>query len=113
MSKYETSFMDMEWMRQINELPVTANKWKGYAQLKDIVLRDTEEYSELMKWHYKNHKPAQTKTWQESKDYCQWLGEVSGLPFDLPTEAQWEYGQEEQGRIPRLGQLAGQRHLLT
>ncbi|WP_104047976.1 formylglycine-generating enzyme family protein [Vibrio jasicida] len=97
-SKYEASFIDMEWMRQINQLPVGANKWEGYAQLKDIVQRDTEEYSELMKWHYKNHKPAQTKTWQESKDYCQWLGEVSGLPFDLPTEAQWEYAARSRGQ---------------
>ncbi|UTZ23595.1 formylglycine-generating enzyme family protein [Vibrio campbellii] len=97
-AKYETSFMDMEWIRQINELPVTANKWKGYAQLKDIVLRDTEEYSELIKWHQKKTKSAQTKAWQESKDYCQWLGEVSGLPFDLPTEVQWEYAARSRGQ---------------
>lgn len=97
-SKYETSFLDMEWMRQINGLPVAANKWEGYAQLKDIVQRDTEEYSELMKWHYKNHKPAQTKAWQESKDYCQWLGKVSNLPFDLPTEVQWEYAARSGGQ---------------
>ncbi|EGR1560705.1 hypothetical protein C1S99_17605 [Vibrio parahaemolyticus] len=97
-SKYETSFLDMEWMRQINGLPVAANKWEGYAQLKDIVQRDTEEYSELMKWHYKNHKPAQTKAWQESKDYCQWLGKVSNLPFDLPTEGQWEYAARSGGQ---------------
>ncbi|MBT0963846.1 formylglycine-generating enzyme family protein [Denitromonas iodatirespirans] len=30
-------------------------------------------------------------TWQQAKDYCQWMGKVTGLPFDLPTEAQWEY----------------------
>ena len=29
--------------------------------------------------------------WQQAKDYCQWLGKVTGLPFDLPTEAQWEF----------------------
>lgn len=34
--------------------------------------------------------PAGVK-WQQAKDYCRWLGQVSGLPFDLPTEAQWEY----------------------
>lgn len=97
-AKYETSFMDMEWMRQINGLPVAANKWKGYAQLKDVVQRDTEEYSELIKWHQKKTKSAQTKAWQESKYYCQWLGEVSGLPFDLPTEAQWEYAARSRGQ---------------
>lgn len=30
-------------------------------------------------------------TWPQAKAYCQWLGKVSGLPFDLPTEAQWEF----------------------
>lgn len=30
-------------------------------------------------------------TWHQAKSYCQWLAKVSGFPFDLPTEAQWEY----------------------
>ncbi|MBA4110769.1 MAG: hypothetical protein C0487_14380 [Leptothrix sp. (in: Bacteria)] len=30
-------------------------------------------------------------SWQQAKGYCQWLGKVAGLPFELPTEAQWEY----------------------
>lgn len=30
-------------------------------------------------------------TWPQAKSYCLWLGKVSGLPFDLPTEAQWEF----------------------
>ena len=29
--------------------------------------------------------------WQQAKDYCLWLGKLTGLPFDLPTEAQWEF----------------------
>lgn len=30
-------------------------------------------------------------TWPQARAYCQWLGKVTGLPFDLPTEAQWEF----------------------
>lgn len=30
-------------------------------------------------------------TWHQAKGYCLWLGKLTGLPFDLPTEAQWEY----------------------
>lgn len=29
--------------------------------------------------------------WQQAKGYCAWLGKLTGLPFDLPTEAQWEF----------------------
>ena len=29
--------------------------------------------------------------WSQAKGYCQWLAKASGLPYDLPTEAQWEY----------------------
>jgi formylglycine-generating enzyme required for sulfatase activity len=38
----------------------------------------------------KPNNPAGT-TWEGAKAYCRWLGMLSGLPFDLPTEAQWEY----------------------
>jgi formylglycine-generating enzyme required for sulfatase activity len=35
--------------------------------------------------------------WQQAKDYCQWLGKITGLPFDLPSEAQWEYAARNRG----------------
>lgn len=38
-------------------------------------------------------------SWHGAKDYCQWLAGQSGLPFDLPTEAQWEYAARNRGKI--------------
>ena len=43
-------------------------------------------------------KPARVPNYGEAEGYCAWLAERTGLPFALPTEAQWEYAARSRGR---------------
>ena len=37
--------------------------------------------------------------WFEAEKYCSWLAKVSGLPFALPTKAQWEFAARSRGQF--------------
>lgn len=39
----------------------------------------------------KGKRPAITMSWHAAQVYCQWLSEVTGKKYRLPTEAEWEY----------------------
>ncbi len=37
--------------------------------------------------------------WRDAHAYCAWLGEQTGLPIGLPTEAQWEFAARSRGLV--------------
>ncbi len=78
MSKYETTFKEFDTYTSLNGLDSIKPKWR----------------------HRKDMGPnfgVTFVTWQQSKDYCLWLGKQLNLPIDLPTEAQWEYAARSRG----------------
>jgi formylglycine-generating enzyme required for sulfatase activity len=58
--------------------------------------------------------PVEQVLWDEAREFCQRLTAKTGVPFDLPTEAQWEYAARAgwpgeygfNGGASQLGQYA-------
>lgn len=81
-SKYKVTYYDYDiYTKNIGKSPLIVSRlWSD----------DTPKIRE-------DNVPA-SATWQQAKDYCLWLGKVTGLNVDLPTEAQWEYSARSGGK---------------
>jgi len=79
MAQYKVTYGDFDVFVEANGLP---------AHPPEPV---TETWQNI--WHHarKSDDTPAGVSWQQAKDYCVWMGKITGLPFDLPTEAQWEY----------------------
>lgn len=77
-SKYKTTYAEMDVFADATHRPKTGNEYDG-------------KYRHPL-------LPAGTQ-WQYAKDYCTWLGSITGQHFDLPTEAQWEFAARSRGQF--------------
>ncbi|MBN0988424.1 formylglycine-generating enzyme family protein [Amphritea pacifica] len=83
LSKYETRVKDMDVYFLAHKEPLTGADW-----------REEQPDHEA----FRPNLPAGTRTWDDAKNYCVWLGKVTGYAFDLPTEAQWEFAARNRGQ---------------
>ncbi len=87
--KFKLTHEDYDFYLKINKLPKQKFKSKSIDNI----------FAQMT--HFKN-SPA-ILTWTEADNYCSWLKNVTGLPFSLPTEAQWEYAARNRGQYLLLG----------
>ncbi|CAD5110560.1 formylglycine-generating enzyme family protein [Zestomonas carbonaria] len=94
LSKYHTTYGENDRYRRLNGLPLYDAELTEEDRAKGMTRPRRLRVSNA----YLPDLPTSTEKWQDAKGYCLWLGELSGLPVDLPTEAQYEYAARSRGR---------------
>lgn len=77
---------------------VTYGEYDVYSQTHDLPLVYEEDRGDTEEWIVPEQPVVLGVNWHQAQAYCQWLGELTDLPVDLPTEAQWEYAARSRGK---------------
>ncbi|MCF6442910.1 formylglycine-generating enzyme family protein [Pseudoalteromonas luteoviolacea] len=93
MGAYEVSYGDFDLYTAVHNLPKTV--WEEW---------DRNEF-----WRASEY-PAGV-SWYGAKNYCLWIAKLTDLPFDLPTEAQWEFAARNRGENVLFATNNGQLEL--
>ncbi|PNS10413.1 hypothetical protein COO59_17605 [Mixta theicola] len=93
----------------ISKYKTTNQEYQSYLKLNGLQLKKSDNFLIQESWDDLNKLPDTPAhiDWYDAEKYCAWLGKVSGLPFALPTEAQWEYAARSRGQFIIVGTNSG------
>jgi formylglycine-generating enzyme required for sulfatase activity len=94
MGKYEVTYEEHDvFTAATGSAPTNKRDWDR------IRSKETGELSREVSLRQRAPEIPAGVSWHGAKEYCEWLGDQTGLPFDLPTEAQWEYAARSRGKL--------------
>jgi formylglycine-generating enzyme required for sulfatase activity len=88
-------FVEASGYRTDAERGAGAWQWNGYAPEAPDEERDSWDLTKEGRWNniffpQDDNHPVGSVSWNDAQAYCRWMSVQLGLPFRLPTEAQWE-----------------------
>lgn len=84
----------------LGKYPVTVQEYRAYCRVQQQPMPPAPPWG----WHADH--PIVGISWQEAKDYTQWLSRQTGFRYDLPTREIWQYAALANGKKTLLEEVA-------
>jgi formylglycine-generating enzyme required for sulfatase activity len=88
---HETNESPMHWVALaaffIGKYPITQAQWRAVAELPPVNQPLEPNPSEFQG----SDRPVENISWHDAMEFCRRLSLKTGIPYRLPTEAEWEY----------------------
>ncbi|MDY0929051.1 SUMF1/EgtB/PvdO family nonheme iron enzyme [Enterobacter sp. CFBP8995] len=96
----------------IAKFKITNRDYHFYLEYNKLPQRSVKKTLQEM-WGEFNKTPNTPASidWYEADKYCSWLSRITGMPYSLPTEAQWEFAARSRGTFVSLATNSGEAEI--